>query len=150
MYFLESPARNSISSLHKIRGRASARSLAKKQSQSPMPSLEPNIVSRVFPVFIRLPSVRRQRMFYQFAHNKCLDYSQVEQRAEARVFLVFCVIRLPFTSRKRMFHQFSQRQLSILKTSFYVIQIFLLLHQLTPQSQRQSSCQICCDYYTGD
>ena len=101
---------------------------------------------RVFSVFFRLPSVRSQRMFYQFAHNKCLDYSQAEQRAEARVFPV--VVRLP--SRKRMFHQFSQRQLSILKTSFYLIQIFLLLHQLTPQSQGQSSCQICCDYYTGD
>ena len=103
---------------------------------------------RDFLFFFRLPSVRSQRMFYQFAHNKCLDYSQADQRAEARVFPV--VVRLPFTSRKRMFHQFSQRQLSILKTSFYLIQIFLLLHQLTPQSQRQSSCQICCDYYTGD
>ena len=103
---------------------------------------------RDFLFFFRLPSVRSQRMFYQFAHNKCLDYSQADQRAEARVFPV--VVRLPFTSRKRMFHQFSQRQLSILKTSFYLIQIFLLLHQLTPQSQGQSSCQICCDYYTGD
>ena len=103
---------------------------------------------RDFLFFFRLPSVRSQRMFYQFAHNKCLDYSQADQRAEARVFPV--VVRLPFTSRKRMFHQFSQRQLSILETSFYLIQIFLLLHKLTPQSQGQSSCQICCDYYTGD
>ena len=121
---------------------ARARANVARSQEQPVPSVE------FFSVFFRLPSVRSQRMFYQFAHNKCLDYSQADQRAEARVFPV--VVRLPFTSRKRMFHQFSQRQLSILKTSFYLIQIFLLLHQLTPQSQRQSSCQICCDYHTGD
>ena len=108
MYFLESPARDSISSLiHEVRSRASARSLAKKQSQSPMPSREPKIVSRVFPVFIRLSSVRRQRSFYQFSlqhfSSLFLDYSKQDQRESSSV---FCCRSITFYSRKRISHQF--------------------------------------------
>ena len=136
-YILESPAKDLISSLiHEVRSRASARSLAKKQSQSPMPSQEPSLVSRVFPVFIRLSSVRRQRSFYQFSlqhfSSLFLDYSKQDQRKSSSV---FCVRLITIYSRKRMSPQFYRE---------------IQVHKAKSKAAESKIFLSSCDYSNGD
>ena len=109
-YILESPAKDTMSSLiHEVRSRASARSLAKKQSQSQTPTQE----AVQFFYFFWLSSVRRKRSLYQFSLQYSHTFSITPNRTkEIEAFSV--VIRLPSImyhtySRKRMHHLFYRK-----------------------------------------
>ena len=95
----------------------------------------------------------RQRMFYQFAHNASITPKQNKVHKPE-----FSCCHLISFKKKRFI---SILKVTIFKSKFYPYvwralrteccsNIFLLLHQLSPQSQWQSSCQVCCDYLTGD
>ena len=61
---------------------------------------------RDFLFFFWLPSVQSQRMFYQFAHNKCLDYSQAEQSFKSSSKPEFFLLLFDYLQGKECFISF--------------------------------------------
>ena len=79
-YILESPAKDSISSLvYQIRSRASARSLAKKQSQSQTPS-QGAVEFFYFHLIIFCPKKKEPLSVFSTILAHILDYSKQDQR----------------------------------------------------------------------
>ena len=79
-YILESPAKDSMSSLiHEVRSRASARSLAKKQSQSQTPSQEAVEFFYLY-LIIFCPKKKEPVSVFSTILSYILDYSKQDQR----------------------------------------------------------------------
>ena len=138
-YILESPARNSISSLvYQIRSWARASSLAKKQSQSQTPSQEAVEFFYLY-LIIFCPKKKEPVSVFSTILSYILDYSKQDQRDRS----VFSCHLITFNYISYLLKEKNASS--------------VLLQSQSVQSQKKSSNYnifpnlfTCCDYKQGD